>query len=464
MSIRRRIPSVLRVVGLGVPLWVVGCTPGTFEIPLSTSSAGGSSSDTEVATGSSSDASATAGMTTTGETTTAVETTTTGDSSESSGGPLDCVPLERVTDWWNPGWRRRRALQLDVSALTGSLSNFPVLVRVPAEELGETWSERDGADLRFFAGDLSVEYDYDVDDLGPDGRVVIWVRLPVLDAAAGTVDLWMYYDNPRPDPGPEPADVWVAPYVSVHHLGSDLLDSAGSHHGSSNWEPPPCEGACGPKIGIARTFEPELLHEVILDNPQDYDLGNSPYLESFTFTISLWLRTSSLAEANWIPMVAKGDDSWRVHSNDQARIGVGLDCGVPACEPVIVGGGTNYNPAVAPEYDVNDDQWHHFAATFGYLEEPPEQTPPFWEPETRLRLYVDGEEAFSVDLPFFQIPEDPQPVRIGHNANNQNRFRGALDELRIAYGEKGPEWIAAEFAMVDQELVTLAESEWLCPR
>ena len=447
MSVLPRISSLLRFTGLGALASGMGCTPGTFEIPLSTSS------DTTPATGS------TSGM----DSATAAETTTTASSSESTGDPIDCIPAERVADWWNPGWRRRRALQLDVSGLTGSLSNFPVLVRVPADELEGTWSEREGADLRFFAGDHSVEYDYEVDDLGPDGRLVIWVRLPVLDTSVGMVDLWMYYDNPAAEPGAVPSDVWAAPYVSVHHLGSDLLDSAGSHHGSSTWEPPLCEGPCGPKLGTARDFEPELLHEVILDNPQDYELVDDPYLESYTFTISLWLRTSSLTETQWIPMVAKGDDSWRVHSNDSARIGMGLDCGHPACESVIAKGSNNYNPAVPLGYDVNDDQWHHFAATFGYLQEPPEQPPPFWEPETRLRLYVDGEVAFDEELPFFLIPEDPQPVRIGHNANTQNRYRGALDELRIAYGEKGPEWIAAEFAMVDQELMILAGSELLCP-
>ncbi|MCA9708996.1 MAG: alpha-ketoglutarate-dependent dioxygenase AlkB [Myxococcales bacterium] len=294
-----------------------------------------------------------------------------------------------------------------------------------------------------------------------DGRLPVWVKLPQLDPAAGSQRVWMYYDNPEAPAGSSSAEVWVD-HVAVLHLGATLLDSVGAHSGASQWEPALCADACEPRVGIARSFTPELVHEVILDNSEVLDFGSDPYEPTLrAFSVTLWMRSSWFSDYMWGPFIAKGDGTWRVHTFSMSdNFGVGLDCQAPCEVPVDSLG--NYN-LDASGYNVNDDQWHHLAVTFGPVGEVPRPLPPNWMPDIDLRLYVDGVLAASEVLSHFRVPADAQPVRLGHNANTQNRFRGDLDELRIVDRVLSPEWVAAEFEVIDGELLSEGDAEVLCP-
>ncbi|MEM9459709.1 MAG: LamG domain-containing protein [Myxococcota bacterium] len=428
---------------MGTLVASVACTEGTFVIPV-----GSASGDVE-SSSSTSSSSSSSGSGVTGSTS---------GGSGLSGTASDCVPAG--DDWWDLAWGRRRALEIDTSGFAGSLVNFPVLVHLDPEALGATWTERGGADLRFRDADGQNAFAYEIDDLGPDGRVPVWLEVPQINPEASPLIVWMYDDNPAATEGASPTDVW-GDHVAVLHLGADLLDSTGRHHGNSQWEPIPCQGECEPKVGVSRVFTPEMVHEVVLEDSEGLNFGSDAFADDLEFSVSLWMRSDWFANYMWGPFVAKGDETWRVHTFFTTNFfSVGLDCQSPCGTSVDALG--NYN-LEADGFNVNDDQWHHIAMTFGTAEPIPKVPPPGYDPDMRLRLYVDGVEAASEVLTTFRVPADGQPVRLGHNANTQNRYRGALDELRIIDRALPPEWIMAEFAVVDAEPVSVGDPQVRCP-
>ena len=156
-------------------------------------------------------------------------------------------------------------------------------------------------------------------------------------------------------------------------------------------------------------------------------------------------------------------NSWRAHSAaPSGLVGMAFHCDSAPCAEVVNAIG-NVDIAVGPGHNISDGLWHHYVVTFGFAEPPPPQLPPSWEPDTRVRLYLDGEMVVEAPMPFVLVPGDLNPVRLGNNVNLQHRYRGDLDEVRINYGERTPAWIAAEFAMVDEERTTVLEAEAACP-
>jgi len=444
-------------VGLTGALTIFSCTPETYEIQLSSSSAtAGSSGSSASAEGSDSRTGSSDGA-----------SSTSSGSADSTAGTTGCE-TEGVP-WSQADWSRRRELTIDTSIFSDPVTNFPVLLRVPAEDLGPTWVERQGADLRFRSAEETI-LNFDIDDANAEGLVFVWLSIPEIDPAAGPMTVWMYYDNPEAEAWTESAAVWAG-HISVHHLGSDLQDSAGEHGGASAWPPEVCDGECDPRIGVARNFDPELLHEVVFDNHQDYDLGSNPYQPEMSFSISMWMRSSLFAEYPWGALIAKGENSWRIHVSDfvdprqDERITFAFDCTLPSCQGVVDGLG-NYNLVGASTEvndNVNDNAWHHIAATMEIVDEP-EPLPPAYLPDLVARVYIDGVEVIaSPVLTEFLIPEDDQPVRLGHNVNTANRWGGVLDEVRIEPRRRLPEEIAADYATVVNEHIEVGEEEQRCP-
>lgn len=455
--------SVLAALAYSITL--SSCVPETYVIPLPTTS------DT-----SSSSTSTSAGMdtldgATTGSSSVADTPTTSNDTGTT------CIPIDDAESWWDSTWRRRRRLEINAPAFPSylrdfPLRDFPLLLRVNVDDLGPTWTERGGADLRFRSADQDIAIAYDIDDVEDEGDLLLWLRLPELDPSAGPTSLWMYHDNPDADSGSDPPSVWAS-FISVHHLGSNLRDSAGEHHGTSTSEPVVCEGPCEPLIGRSRSFEPLLLQEVVLDGHESYDLGSDPYTSTISFTISLWMRSTSFSLQPWAGLVAKGD-AWRIQVTESAdrrfddRIGFGFDCVLSSCDG-FVDVFDHYNlPASSSEVDdnVNDGAWHHVVVTLEAVGIDV-VVPPAYVPNLQPRIYIDGLEV--VEGPILNqmvLYANEQPVRFGHNisAPPPRRWKGDLDEIRISAGRRSPGAIAADHAIVVRDdLVSIEEEQVLCP-
>jgi hypothetical protein len=120
------------------------------------------------------------------------------------------------TNWFDVAWRYRMDVTLDGAIADADLADFPVLVRVENPTLA-SHIRRDGADIRFTAGDGVTPLACEVSRADAErGIVEAWVRVPRL-AAGRDILLYMYFGNARAE-APAAAEVWDAAYRGVWHL------------------------------------------------------------------------------------------------------------------------------------------------------------------------------------------------------------------------------------------------------
>jgi len=132
--------------------------------------------------------------------------------------------------------------------------------------------------------------------------------------------------------------------------------------------------------------------------------------------------------------VAKGDDSWRLHRNNQD-----LEINFAVTEP------SNAIHDISGQVSVADQMWHHVAAVYDGQE---------------LLLYVDG--AFEGRRTFAEtLNNSGFPVHIGANSQAADRhFDGRIDEVRISLAARSPEWVAVQYrSMLDADLVEYGSEE-----
>jgi hypothetical protein len=135
---------------------------------------------------------------------------------------------------------------------------------------------------------------------------------------------------------------------------------------------------------------------VELPNETQYDFTNQ-------MTVEAWIKVDQFNK-NWQAIVTKGDNSWRLHRNNNTNF-INFAINTSA-------GGSG----VTSTTNVNDGQWHHLAGVYT---------------GTQLRLYVDGVLEAQTNIAL-NINNSDHPVRIGENAQATNRyFDGKIDEVRI---------------------------------
>jgi hypothetical protein len=173
------------------------------------------------------------------------------------------------------------------------------------------------------------------------------------------------------------------------------------------------------------TYVPGVVGQAFsLDGVDDYlSVPDSPALRFTTaLTVEAWFMMDSATSWN-APIVAKGDDSWRLqrdHSNNGLLFGT--NHGGPSS------GGYYHN--LAGTRNVNDGLWHHAAAVFD---------------GTTKYLYIDGTLDVSASWPY-TIDTTTADLWIGNNSTYPDRpWKGALDEIGIIDRALSASEIAAIF-------------------
>ncbi len=130
------------------------------------------------------------------------------------------------------------------------------------------------------------------------------------------------------------------------------------------------------------------------------------------FTISVWMRTTSLAGSFFPALLAKGDQTWRLHGLVE-RHTVCLHLQGLKTDQREFG-------AVRGSSLLDDGAWHHIGAVFD---------------GRRMRLYVDGRLEDEAVAFAGALPVTRAPLRIGHNYPSsyflQRYFKGRLDDVRL---------------------------------
>ena len=320
--------------------------------------------------------------------------------------------------WWDEQFAARRALTIDNTALVGELADeladglvdVPVLLALDPERIDYQRTAVMGRDLRFVAADGVTKLAHEIEAWIPGGRSLVWLMVPRIPLAGESApSLWMYYDNPNAQDGQDPSGVWAG-YTSVHHFAGDFLDSTGNgHDGVSSEAPDPDEGV----IAGAMHFDGEDDYLELLDEAS-FDFGAQ-------MSIEVWIKVERF-DRRWQTVVAKGNDSWRLHRDDRADH---LEFGTTRAG--------NYHDNFGGSEGVADSRWHHAAVVYNG--------------QTKT-IYIDGRRDRGKDYSQ-TLQNSSYPVYVGENSQAEGRFfSGSIDELRIAGTARSAAWISTQYRAV----------------
>ncbi|HLP12161.1 MAG TPA: DUF2341 domain-containing protein [Flavobacteriales bacterium] len=132
-----------------------------------------------------------------------------------------------------PGYNYYKLLttqENQITAGTGSLVNFPVLVRLTDNDLRHTTfggyvQHISGYDIIFTSSDGTTVIPHQLEKYNSaTGELVAWVNVPSVSSTVNT-NFYMYFGNSSAVTDPSSATTWNPNYVAVWHLHNDILDA-----------------------------------------------------------------------------------------------------------------------------------------------------------------------------------------------------------------------------------------------
>jgi hypothetical protein len=129
-----------------------------------------------------------------------------------------------------PGFRFRRRIDIHPLTLGNVQRDFPLAVIIEADEGLAAHARDDGLDLHFTEPDATTLLDFEIEAFdGETGRLVAWVRVPLLSFEDS---VYLHYGG-EPIDRPDPAAVWGERYLAVWH-GEDAADPLALHDSTGN--------------------------------------------------------------------------------------------------------------------------------------------------------------------------------------------------------------------------------------
>ena len=334
---------------------------------------------------------------------------------------------------------------LTVSGYTGTstLTDFPVLVRVPytiSRQCG------DGSAMRFHATDGVTELAHEIDTwnsgFGQDSYV--WVKLPAL--AAGTT-FKMSYGGECGARTTTDADVWTG-YVGVWHLNETANDTTTVADATTNELSGTTVGTSKSvaegKIGRARYITSN--EENAVENPYDSGItvdmtDDADKLDAVNgvvpeFTASFWIRPQRNAPRWWYLISRRGAD---------AGPGWGLQ----------QGSDSNWKSFRAYGGEENDSGMLSFNASKGLASNKWTKVDAIWFEDKTFHLYMDGAKVGEGKLANQAGNDENKPkLAIGgslapSSGKSGRGVKGDMDEVRLRKGALTPDWIKAEYDIVN---------------
>lgn len=318
------------------------------------------------------------------------------------------------TDWWDPAWKTRNAIDVDTSKLSGAVAGFPLLIRLQGSAIEYAKVGTGGAALRFVASDHTTVLPHEIETFAT-GDSYAWVKVS-LDPVGTTARLYVYYDNAEPPTTSNAAGVF-GDFVSVHHMGTNgLIDASGHGHTAAPPSAVQAPSSSTTHVGTVSTFDGNNDY-LELPNEGDFDFSTA-------LSASAWVRISGF-DVQFQTIVAKGDAAWRLQRNDNQRT---AQFGTNDPADNLNGGRT-----------VDDDAWHHVAIAYD---------------GTTKSLFVDGNLDGMMNAG--AITNSAFSVRIGMNEQaaasgrpgGARYWKGSIDELRIHASPRPASWFRAEFLTV----------------
>ncbi|GLZ30123.1 hypothetical protein Lesp02_23130 [Lentzea sp. NBRC 105346] len=329
--------------------------------------------------------------------------------------------------WYDATWLYRKVLTIDHTKVTGTHTNFPVLVSITDPDLA-SYAQADSDDILFTSSDGTTKLSHEIETFNSGtGQLVAWVKLPTLPSSTDTA-LYLYYGNASVSSQQAATATWPSQYRSVWHLKEDptgtapqFKDStANANHGTNQGAMPVGSQVAGKVNG-----------SITLDGGNDYISTANQQTNPQNFAIGGWFKTTTASGKKIIGFetaqtgtsTSAYDRQMYVGTDGKLRFGVNS---------------VNGNDLIISTGTVTDGNWHH---AVGYLD----------QAGATLGLYLDGvlqgtksspnAEAYNGywRIGSYWAPEPFWPLGVN------GYFPGSVDEFRVTDTVPTAGWISTQY-------------------
>jgi hypothetical protein len=311
-------------------------------------------------------------------------------------------------------WRHSALLTINIDEGLAPLADFPVLVRLGAEEIQgfshDQFRSPPFGDLRFSDVSGSSIFPFEVEQWNPAGISLVWVRIPVIEGTE-KIRLWWGREGRNPPSQAERAAVWASHFAGVWHLES----ARGFAHDSSP------QAAHASAAGVSSATTSIVAGAGRFDgSSSEIRAVNAPALNPAHITVEAWIRTTQSGIASIVGKdrtTAGGGRVWQFRVNNGKL------------EFIVFNNSSN--ASLVSHATVADGQWRHVAGT--------------WDGQT-VRVYVDGQLDGSAPFAGSLRAGQPNDVFIGRMETlNPGYFLGDIDEVRVSGVARSADWIRASW-------------------
>ena len=295
------------------------------------------------------------------------------------------------------------------AGVTGSVADFPVLIRLDSGNFLFSQARSDGGDLRFSEPDGVTSLPYQIErwDAGAK-RAEIWVRVPWVDGNSKTDFIRMYWGNPEAISTSDGKAVFNADggYASVWHLNGDFSDATANANLGRNAGTTDASGM----IASGRAFNGTSQY-VTAPSSASLNMAN-------TLSLSAWIKADTWlgGNAGFRRIIRKGAGSIQyqlIAEGDSLAMWIG-NARVRCLGPTL-------------------GAWHHVFATYD---------------GDAMRLYIDGALKRSIAATGTIVPTSDS-LRIGGKPGSPlstDHWDGDIDEAVVSGKARSSDWIKLSYA------------------
>ncbi|HXW98347.1 MAG TPA: DUF2341 domain-containing protein [Methanomicrobiales archaeon] len=359
-----------------------------------------------------------------------------GNYGSSSSGPVT-VTVSAIASghapWYDCNWHYRKNITIYKGSVSGSQTNFPVLISFTDSDL-QANAQGNGNDILFTDSSGTLKIPHEIETYtSSTGTLVAWVKVSAVQSTANTT-LYMYFGNPSAGDQENVNNVWDAGYKAVWHLKEIGAGAPGDYRDSTS-NGNDAQGGWGAgtnpparitgQIGYGEEFTAASKEFIMVPDTASLQVSGPLTLEAWVKGYS-WANNDGSTNRSIIGRqygTGKGDSY-------QAAVWA---CGAGPCTPY--GYLTN---GAASGSSVATGAWNSLALNFTGV----------GGGAGTAYLHLNG--AYVANQAGLLINIGSNPVIIGGEENTAGNtvdqlFDGILDEVRISNVARSDTWIKTEY-------------------
>lgn len=328
-------------------------------------------------------------------------------------------------------WSYKKRIFLNTSStgadISGTVTDFPLFVRLNAQNFDFTQVKADGSDLLFTKRNGTL-LRYEIENWDIQNRdASVWVLLDTIYGKDSTQYISLYSGNVNATYVANGARVFdtASGYTAAWHLGesgASITDATiNQYNGTRNGSQARTPGMCG--------------YAQSMDGVSSFtDMGNVVNPGTADFTVCAWVKRTAAGIQTIVSKSAGGsagpEYGWLIQLDNDGAFGIYIATQSGTW-------GTKGTFVLTANKWITDTLWHHTAAVINRLN------------SNNCRVYLDGNDVSTLptggDIINIGAIANNLPLRIGSDAPGNYHWKGALDEISVLYRALSPDEIKLRY-------------------